>query len=117
MDMQFLTEQELNLFTEKFMIIERVTEVIEYNTISSHDVLHSINDASSISDFHSEHLDTDYENSDGSYFIENMETKETVYEFVDPSDIEGIKRAIQTLVTKELNQRIEKHTNPEKAGI
>lgn len=117
MDMQFLTEQELNLFTEKFMIIERVTEVIEYNTISSRDVLHSINEASSISDFYSEHLDTDYEVSDGSYFIENMETNEIVYEFEDPSDIEGIKRAIQAAVTKEMNQTIEKHANTEKAGI
>lgn len=117
MDMQFLTEQELNLFTEKYAITERVTEVIEYNTISNRDVLHSINDASSIADFYSEHLDTDYENSDGSYFIENMETKETVYEFEDPSDIEGIKRAIQALVTKEMNQTIENHTNSEKAGI
>lgn len=117
MDMQFLTEQELNLFTEKFMIIERVTEVIEYNTISSNDILHSINEASSISDFYSEHLDTDYEVSDGSYFIENMETKEIVYEFVDPSDMEEIKAAIQRIVTKDLQKSIEKHTNPEKAGI
>lgn len=117
MDMQFLTEQELSLFTEKFMIIERVTEVIEYNTISSNDIFHSINEASSISDFYSEHLDTDYEVSDGSYFIENMETNEIVYEFEDPSDMEEIKAAIQRIVTKDLQKSIESHTNSEKAGV
>lgn len=117
MDMQFLTEQELKLFTEKFRIVERVTEVIEYNIISNHDVLHSINDTGSITDFSSELLDTDYENSDGSYFIENMKTNETVYEFYDPSDMEEIKAAIQRIVTKDLQKSIESHTNSEKAGI
>lgn len=117
MDMQFLTEQELKLFTEKFIIIERVTEVIEYNTISNHDVLHSINDASSITDFSSELLDTNYEVSDGSYFIENIKTNETVYEFVDPSDMEEIKAAIQRIISKDLQKSIESHTNTEKAGV
>src|SRR5690625_2201758 len=100
--MQLLTEQELKLFTEKFRIVASNTVDIQYHIITIHHNLHSINDASSNTDLSSALLDTEYENSDGSYFIENMKTNETVYEFYDPPDMEEIKAAIQRIVTKDL---------------
>lgn len=110
MDLIYLSEQELSMFTENYIIVERVTEVIEYNVISNNDVLSSINDTGCISDFNSEHLDTDYESSDGEYYIENIKTKEIVYEFYDPSDMEEIKAAIQRIITNDLQKSIESHT-------